>query len=230
MAVDDVYRWAGTATLQNHTFMNTYAFRLKTTTDPTEAAMQTLSDDIKELTRPAQASAVSWYQWSFNQLWGNNMTILTATCKRDGGKQFGGIFSGTLTGTNPSTEILPPQCAMVLTLQSGLIGRRRRGRTYLFGFNEDTQSAGLFITAFVTGMRTRWDTFMTKYRQGGTSPDFTLGIWSERIASGCVPNPNGKGHIPQDPPHPEQAFFPCVGYTARNIVYTQRRRTYGVGG
>jgi hypothetical protein len=230
MAVDDIYRWAGTATMTNHTFMNTYAFRLKVATDPSEAAMATLAEDLKELIRPAQAPACSWYQWTLNQLWGNNMTILGSTCKRDGGKQFGGIFTGTLTGGQVTTETLPPQCAAVVTLQTGLIGRRKRGRVYFFGLCEPDQTGGIFSSTFMTPMTTRLNTFMNKYRQGGTSPDFTLGVWSERIASGCIPNPNGKGHIPQDSPHPEQAFQSVVGYTLRNIVYTQRRRTYGVGG
>jgi hypothetical protein len=230
MAVDDIYRWSGITTMANHYFMNTLAFRLKTATDPSEAALATLAEDVKELMRPAQVPTLSYYNWKFDQLWGNNMTVVSNQCRREGGRQYAGLFAGTTAGGSGAGDPLPPQCAFVTTLQTGLIGRRKRGRIYVPGLNEGDQNGGIFTTSAMTSWGTRLTTFMNKYKNGGVSPDFTLGVWSERIASGCVPNPNAKGHIPQDVPHPEQAFTPVAGHTARNIVYTQRRRTFGVGG
>jgi hypothetical protein len=67
----------------------------------------------------------------------------------------GGAVAGTLAG-----DFLPPQVALCITLRTALAGPRFRGRVYLCGFGEATNTAvGVINTTatsvnFVTGIKT----------------------------------------------------------------------------
>lgn len=68
-----------------------------------------------------------------------------------------------VVGTS-SAVLLPPQTSLCVTLRTALAGRSYRGRTYLPGFHEDSNSAGgtigsasadaavAFVTAIITAM------------------------------------------------------------------------------
>lgn len=229
MAVDDVYRLTIQATFSNHLLMNTYAVRMKSSPDPTEADIITLANACKELFRASQLNKIAYTSWTYSQLYGGGVTVVQDECRRTPGLQFAGLFSGTLTGGIATGEALPPQCALVWTMLTGYAGRRRRGRSYVFGFAETAQADGLFTSAIVTTAKASLTTFLGLYGVSGTDPQFQVGVWSERTASGCVPNPSGKGSTNIETPRPELAFMRMTNYTVRDVVYTQRRRTLGVG-
>lgn len=229
MAQNDIFRMLTFATQLNSVYENTFAVRQKSTTDPTAASRQLLADDWKDAWRVEQATNLTWTTWQLRQLWGTGMTIVQSECRREGGVAFGSALTGTLTGGATGAEALPPQIAMVLTLTTGLIGRRKRGRIYAFGHTEDKQIGGTWGAAYMTSVGGRLATFFTKYQQGGTSSDWELGVWSERLASGCVINP-ATGHLePRDTPLPAQSFTPVTGFLLRSTTFTQRRRTLGQG-
>jgi hypothetical protein len=95
---------------------------------------------------------------------------------------------------------------------------------------ESYQANGTIVAGFVTAYQTGWDNQITAYKEGGTDPTFELGIWSMRIATGCVPRkqpPYGMEFV--GPVNPAGAFEPVTSVTCRSIIYTQRRRTIGVG-
>lgn len=229
MPAGDVYHLLTFATGQNNQYMNTLAVQTLAATDPAPAAQQALADDWKNVWQPSQSVRITWTNWQLRQLAGAGVTPIQAECRREGGNVYGGTFTAPVTGAVSTTDALPPQAAMVVTEVTGTIGRRRRGRVYGFGLVEGAQDGGTFTTSTLTTMTTALNTFFNKYKDGGTSADYRLVVWSERTASGCIPNPNGKGSINIDTPQPSAASTPIKSYLLRPVVYNQRRRTLGVG-
>lgn len=229
MAVGDTYRINIKATGQGSIYENVYAIESKLAGDPTVANFQTFVNDAVTLWLAAQHVSISYTEWTANQLWGPNMAIVANECRRTGGLQFGAGLAQV--GTYSSTDMLPPQSAMVITWLTGFGGKRKRGRSYGFGQVEGGQTDGTWTSAWLTSQTTRLNTFLGIYQDDtGTSPNFTLGVWSERTASGCVPaTPPTKGHVQVDTPHPELAFTPVKAAVIRATVYSQRRRTRGHG-
>lgn len=229
MALGDVYKMTINAQAPGGFFQNTYAFEAKAAPDLTQANFQTLADALKEIWRPNQRSTTSYTNWRATQVRGGTVSYPGGGCERTGGLFWEGTFTGTAQG-GLSGDVLPPQCAMVVTLNTGITGRRFRGRVYGFSQVELNQDDGVWIGTHIVAMTTAWNTFMAAFGLTGTNPNFRLGIWSERIATGCVPNPNPPpAHLHVDAGDPTIAFNPVVSFTVRSIVYNQRRRTRGVG-
>jgi hypothetical protein len=209
--------------------MNTYAFRMKSGLDPTAADVLTLANAMSNISRPMQINTCTWNTWSFHQLWGSGMTTIQDECRRDGAKIVIGNFAAGWNGQTATGDVLPPQCAGVVTIGTGIAGRRRRGRSYLFGFVETHQAGGTWTSTWMTSVQNGLNTTLGLYGPSGTDPQFQLGVWSERRASGCWVDPSQGKLVNVETPHPEDAFTPATGFNLRSIVYTQRRRTLGVG-
>jgi len=229
VATDDVYKLTVSATSQNQLYQNTLYVRMKTAVQPIAGDFQTTVDAFKNVWQPAQHQGVTWTTWQAVQQAGVGITVIANECRREGGLQFGGVLTAPLTGGNAVSEALPPQCAMVATILTGFTGRRKRGRWYGFGFSETDQSGGLWGSAATTGIATRMNSFFSTYGVGGSNASQLLGVWSERTATGCEHVPGGPKHNLVDAPHPELAFTPATIYALRGVVFTQRRRTLGVG-
>ena len=229
MAAGDVYRLNLFGTSLSQQVMNTLTVQTLPATDPDTTAQLALANAWKNALQPWQHNTTFWTRWELKQLWGAGMSIDAPNCRRLGGNAYAGLFSAPLQGAMALNQPLPPQCSLVTTWQSGTIGRRKRGRAYVFGLGEQDQSGGLWDSAFLGNIGGSVNTFFNIYKSGGTSPAYQLGVWSERTASGCVPNPSGHGHLQVDTPHPDTAFTPVTNYQIRGTVYTQRRRTLGVG-
>jgi hypothetical protein len=229
LATGDVFKVVITSTGQGSVYQNTYHVAAKSESALTEAMFTTFVNDAIAVARPYQVSTLQYTEWEAIQQWGTGVSIVAGECTRTGGLAFGGALSG-LPGVSIS-EGLPPQAALVVTWLTGNAGRRKRGRTYYGAQGENTQNDGLWLSTHVTDMTTKVAAFLAIYKDNtGTSPNFEFGIWSERTASGCVPaTPPNSGHIQVDTPHPEQAFTPVTSGVVRPTVYSQRRRTRGVG-
>lgn len=108
-------------------------------------------------------------------------------------------IAGTQTG-----DMLPPQMAAVLSWRTAFIGRGFRGRTYVFGQAEAAQAAGII-----------------------TNPQLALlGSLASAIRVAWPATVNGQlvlyhrvGSTSTD----------IISHIVRDVVYTQRRRTLGVG-
>lgn len=229
MAVGDVYRLTMYSNLLNNTLINTWAFQAKSSTQPSQADCEYLADNTMILYRAQQNPKVSWTTWELKELWGDGVTTVRDECRREGGNVYIGNFGEPNEGAGAVADLLPLQCACVLSLQTGVAGRRRRGRSYMFGISETVQVDSQWVSTFLTNMAGQAAAFMAKFGPAGTDPNFQVGVWSERTASGCVPNPSAKGLINIETPHPELAFTPLTGIAVRPVVYSQRRRTLGVG-
>jgi len=229
MAVDDVYKLTVNAQAPGGVFQNTYAFKVKSVPDLTQANFQTLADLTKEIWRPNQRSTTTYTSWRATQVRGGTVSYPGGGCDRTGGLFFEGSFTGTVQG-GLSGDVLPPQCSMVVTLNTGVTGRRYRGRIFGFSQVELNQDDGVWIGTHITAMTTAWSNYLLAVGNSGTNPNFQLGIWSERIATGCVPNPNPPPkHLHVEEGNPAAAFTNVASFTVRSIVYNQRRRTRGVG-
>jgi hypothetical protein len=229
MAVDDVYTVQLIQTYAGQRIMNSLAFRMKSATDPTPVQFQSLADDWKVLFISQQSSTLSYVSWLAQQVYGGTVSYVADPCNRVGGRRLEGSYTGTVVGAG-TAEGLPPQSAWVTTLKTDFAGRTHRGRHYLSGMEEAKQTNGTIAGAFVTAYQTAWDAQLLQYGPAGTDPNFQLGIWSMRTATGCVPRkepPYGMQNVA--PANPVQAFTPVTSFTVRNIVYSQRRRTIGVG-
>lgn len=229
VAVNDIFRVVITAQQGTHFFQNTYAVKQELVSDVDTTHFAAFVGDAITMWKNRQTAQCIYVTWSATQLWGQGMTIVQSECRREGGLQFGDLITGQL-GLE-SGDPLPPQNAAVLTIATGQTGKRKRGRIYAFGQVEANQVGGLWTSSYLTGQNSACTTFFNLYKApSGTSPNFTLGVWSERTASGCVPaTPPQKGHVNVDTAHPELAFTPATGFNLRQVVYTQRRRTVGVG-
>jgi hypothetical protein len=229
VAVDDAYKFIGSQSMAGQVYQSSFAFRRLIETDVTPAELAALAESIKVLFRPQQHSSLSWTTWQCNQLWGSGMSLDTPDCTRLNGRVFAGVFASPVTGAVTSYDALPPQCALVTTLTSGIAGRRKRGRNYMTGLVEDYQAGGTWAGVFISTQQAAFTVFLNKYGAAGTDPTWRWGIWSERVATGCVPNTSGDGHTQIDTPHPELAFTTVSGYICRTTVKNQRRRSLGVG-
>lgn len=230
MAVGDVYKLTAKQSYNaGMVVMNTYYFARKSAPDPTAANALALANNVKELFRTHQGTTIAYTDWTVDQVRGGSTVYSFGVCHKEGGIQYVGAFTGTLAGT-VAGDILPPQNAFVTTLLTGLAGRRRRGRHYLCGRVEADQNVGVYIAGAVTDMTTAWNAALTQFGPTGSDGDWQIGVWSTRTATGCEPATQHPHHLTGvDAPSPATAFAAITTFAARNIVYTQRRRTVGVG-
>lgn len=228
MAVGDVYRLTLQSLCQGQQYLNTWSFTMRNSSNPTNADVLTLANAFKEAFRPRQSNLNTYQSWTFKQLFGGGVVPIADECRRDGGLVLTGLVSGTPIG-GIATDMLPPQCAMVWTIGTGLAGRRRRGRSYVYAMPESSQANGTWSTAEITSSTASLNTIYGLYGPSGTDPQFLLGVWSERTASGCEYRGNPPVLVNIDTPHPELAFNMSTNFQLRTTVYSQRRRTVGVG-
>lgn len=124
----------------------------------------------------------------------------------------------SITGAIPG-DPLPNTVAGVIHLDTGLVGRRKRGRMKLGPFAE-TQNSGNQMTA---GTASALDTQLNAY------------LASVSIAAGtktlvnCVLSPTTLFGT-QFPGDPYGSSFPTIGHTTALTWGTQRTRKYGTGG
>lgn len=117
-------------------------------------------------------------------------------------------------GLRVGSQALPPQSSAVITWTTGLVGRRFRGRNYLWYTVEGDQDQGTYTADYQNAVQTFADSALIL--EG--APDyasFDLCVYSQ-------PNPD------LVPPW-GGAITPVTSYIVRNLVNSQRRRKVGVG-
>jgi hypothetical protein len=124
-------------------------------------------------------------------------------------------WPASTNGTNGSGCNTGTLCE-VITLSTGKIGRRYRGRIYLSGVIISALNNGLFTATQTTKTQAFATALINRY--GGLSPTrtFGLGVWSRLLAG-------------PDPPWTTDAFTRVTSATVRNVIRNQRRRQLGVG-
>lgn len=108
---------------------------------------------------------------------------------------------GTLTG-----EVLPAQVAAVISWRTGLVGRSRRGRSYLWPANEASQNLGQWVPTYLSAVAAFGNSAMA-IQESVSGADYNLVIWSETLT----------------------ASFLVSSFIVDEITGTQRRRRPGAG-
>jgi len=229
VATNDVYLVTVSGKNPGGITQNTLAFIRTDNGEPVVADFLALAVDIKAIHLTFQASAYNYVGWKARQIRGTGVTWPTSNdCNPTGGRIEEGLFSSGTSGTD-NGQLLPPQCAMVTTLKTGIAGRRHRGRFYAGGWSENAQDAGTWATTQLNSVTSGWTTFLTNYGVLAPLSGFKLGIWSYRTASGCEVDPISHKHTKVEPGKPAEAFTPVNAFTVRPTVYSQRKRVAGVG-
>jgi len=111
-------------------------------------------------------------------------------------------------GGGVAGDMLPPQDAMVVTLQTGKVGRSYRGRLYLPGLPETSQVGGLFVTGLTADVQDAIEKVRYMAYLGALGAfDFLQCVWSKKLSEATV----------------------VSQYTPKGVVRTQRRRSRLVG-
>jgi len=230
VAIDDVYLLTVSAQQLGSLRQNTLAFIATTEDDPEVADFAAIGVAIKDIHRATQHTTVTYSGWKARQIAGSGVSWPStgSTCTPTGGLFFEGTFTTNQSGQSGAGDALPPQCALVTTLRSGLIGRSHRGRVYSYGYSESQQVGGVWAAVDLTAIDTAWNTFYAAYAVAAPASGYRLGIWSTRIASGCRVLPDGS-HERTGIAHPELAFTATTAHVTRSTVFTQRRRVTGIG-
>jgi hypothetical protein len=229
MAVDDVYRLTVRSMTNLNVYQNSWYFRRLSAPDPSQADALALANDWKETLRPLVCNDVIFTTWELRQVRGASVSYSVDPCNIVGGILLQGGVTGSTAGTD-TADMLPPQNAFVVTILTGLAGRRRRGRTYIYGVGEGQQASGSWFSAYEVVVSAAFAAQIAQYATGGTDPNWRWVVWSHREASGCAPSPSPPfSPTPVDPPSPGTAAADVVSYTTRTTVFNQRRRTVGVG-
>jgi hypothetical protein len=229
MAVDDVYQLTLQQLYAGQKIQNSLHFARKSEDDPTQPDCLALAQDWVTALKAHQSPEVTHTGWRVQQVKGGTVSY-GVDCARDGGLVFEGVYATAQLGLHSSANGMPPQCAIVTTLRTGFAGRRRRGRFYFSGWGEIQNEAGTVVPGFVTELQTMWNAQLAQYSGPGTDPQWSLGVWSQRIATGCEPAaapPHALVNV--DTPNPNDAFRAVTETIVRNIVYGQHKRTIGVG-
>jgi hypothetical protein len=228
MAVGDAWKVNVSSTGLGSKYLNTIAV-IQKTASVAETDFLALANAFKELARPMQGLWLTYTTYRAVQVRGGTVTPVASECRRTGGFVFEGNMTGTLTGGITTAEALPPQCALVITVKSSEFGRRHRGRLYFPGFQETAQDGGTWISSLQATIQTAADAFVDLYGEGGSSTAFTMGIWSERTATGCETTGNPPRLTNVETPNLAAAFTPMQTLLVRPTVFTQRRRGIGFG-
>lgn len=203
MADGDVWEIAIKGTLLSQQYVNVWHAQLT-------GAGSTVQDAIDDI-------MTTFYSPLLTSDLTNQMSLTVASCRLYADPVE--LYDAALAATGAQGgEPLPPQCAGVFTLKTGLAGRSRRGRLYLGGHLELYQASGQWTGAYVTALQARANAMVALAGIGGTSPDWRWGVWSKKLGE---PSPGlyntGAG------------FRTIKEVVFRPVVYTQRRRTIGVG-
>jgi len=110
-----------------------------------------------------------------------------------------------LTGTRTG-EQLPPQDTCVVTFTTGKIGRRYRGRNFMFPTGEADQSVGAWLTGYTDAV-SAYCAGLQSVEVASVTGNYGQHVYSRKFSIGT----------------------PVTGHIVRTFVKSQRRRQIGVG-
>lgn len=202
MATGDIWRLAFTGTYLGSEYVNVWHVRMKSEAGTASGAIAVIKTNWYDIVKTTLTN-----DWSLTLVHCRKLVVP------------GVIYDeGISVQGAGAQENLPPQCSMVITLRTGLVGRSRRGRLYQGGFGENAQAEGTWDPTVVSGFATTIEDLLANIGSGGSSLDYEWGVWSRKLG--------GEDPGPYDL---VAGFRPITGVAVRSTVYTQRRRVSGVG-
>lgn len=204
MAANDIWRlaWQGVCPT-NQEYVNVWHIKFKSGAATVAGAVSYINTNFYDLVKANQTPA-----FLLSSVHGRQLAVPAPVDD----------VAISVQGTDSGPEGLPPQSAMVISLRTGIAGRSYRGRLYLGGFGEDKQANGGWIAGLLSGMQTYVDDLVAALGSGGSNSDYEWGVWS-RVLGGDDPGPYNLS----------AGWHAITSGIVRPTVYTQRRRTLGVG-
>jgi len=230
VAVNDVYLCALRASQNGQPVVNTLALRREVSGEPAASDFQAVLTLVKNALRTQQVDDLVYVDWTALKVRGTGVTYSTSAPWRVSTISFSGTFTGTLTGAL-TTEPEAMQCAYVFALTTAQSGRRRRGRMFVGGLpisavNDDGTLDNTFRAATQSAGA---DPIVTLLGPSGTSTDWRLGVWSDRIATNTVlNNVYPRERVTAGTPDPDSAWAQVQSIIVRDYVGSQRDRRPGI--
>jgi hypothetical protein len=215
LPVDALYRANVSYLFYGQNCVNSYFFRSKpdSHSDTIEEEVDFLANDLFIWVIEPALNFMS------NQVQLTGWTVTTLSppdsfvAFREGGTHQGAVDEAAL----------PSYCAAVVSMQTGLTGKRLHGRTYIPGVpgsycegNDLTDAGWLVLKGYADSVKSR-------YGFDGTS---------NRVQGGVYSRANGVTRDPGPPPrlvYSPLALIPWRGAIARRTLFTQRHRLEGRG-
>jgi hypothetical protein len=129
------------------------------------------------------------------------------------GVSAGALYTFPATGGNEVDDAMPSNDALCVTWRDGLKGKQHRGRSYLTGFAEDSQSGSYWIGEIQSWATTGFAGLLMDAFGPGAAGGYVLSIVH-----------TVSGGVKLDPPTSD----PIIGFSVHNEVRTLRRRGAGV--
>lgn len=203
----EVVRLTVRGTYQGSNVMYGHHFRAKVGGGSLESLATAYQSSILTLLLAASSAEVTWLE------------IVVASTREGGDETFkhplpaGSV--GTMTGDG-----LPGQNAMLVSVHTGVRGKRTRGRFYLPGISETSQIGGRVIAPQLTALNALAEGIQTAFTGTGNA-NWALTVYS----------PKSPPYVPPPPPKLKEDTIDTLATNliADSVIVTQRRRRLGVG-
>jgi hypothetical protein len=207
VAANDVVRLNVIGTLNGNTVMYGHHFRAKTTSGTFAALASAYLSTVTPLLVAATSAGVTWLE------------VVVAGTRADADENHHAPFPastiGTLTG-----DALPGQNSMLVSVHTGVRGRRRRGRFYVPGVSESSATGGRIIAPQLTALNALAEGIQSAFTGAGNAN------WELAVYSPVSPPPPP----PKTPKlKADTITTPVTDLIADSLIVTQRRRRLGVG-
>lgn len=203
----EVVRLTVKGSLMGSQVMYGHHLRAKSTTGTLQALAAAYETAVLTLLLAATSAEVTWQE-------------ITVASTREGGDEThrhplpaGSV--GVLTG-----DALPAQNSMLVSVHTGVRGRRTRGRFYVPGISETSQIGGRIIAPQLTALNALAEGIQAAFTGSGNAN------WALTVYSPKSPEPK-----PVAPPKlkPDTIDTLVTDLIGDSLIVTQRRRRLGVG-
>lgn len=207
VAIGEVVRLTVRGTMHGSTVMYGHHFRAKPIPGTFAGLATGYATTIVPLLVAATSAEVTW------------LAITVASTKVGGDETLNYVLPaatiGALTG-----DALPGQNSMLVSVHTGVRGRRYRGRFYVPGVTEASQTGGRVIAPQLTALNALAAGIQSSFTGSG-NVNWELAVYSP------VSPPPPPVKVPKL--KPDTITTPATGLIADSVIVTQRRRRLGVG-
>jgi hypothetical protein len=203
----EVVRLTVRGTYQGSTVMYGHHFRNKTGADSLAGLAASYQTAVLTLLLAACSAEVTW------------LDIVVASTREGGDESHRRPLPAASIGTQTG-DGLPGQNAMLVSVHTGTRGKRYRGRFYLPGISETSQTGGRIIAPQLTALSALAEGIQTAFTGSGNVN------WGITVYSPQSPEPKVK---PPRKLKPDTIDTLANDLIADSVIVTQRRRRLGVG-
>jgi len=205
--INDVVRLTVRGTYQGSSVMYGHHFRSKSASTSFGALASAYQSSIIPLLTAATSAECTWLE------------VAVQGTRQDSDETLHLPLPGGTVGTVPG-DGLPGQNSMLVSVHTGVKGKRRRGRFYVPGISESSQVGGRVIAPQLTALNALAEGIQSNFTGAGNAN------WALTVYSPASPPPKPK---PEPVLKPDTIDTLVTDLIADSVVVTQRRRRLGVG-